>query len=157
MTPKAQLADAIRKSVNGPAWHGPSLVKAIEGISAAQAAAPPIAGAHSIWEILLHAAAWMDEIAERLGGACHREPLAGDWPSVPEATESNWGAAWQELANALSKLESATERFPEERLPDHPVPGVSFFETLAGAAQHNSYHAGQIMLLRKLAQAGATT
>src|SRR2546426_6708392 len=46
-----RVAEAIERSVSGPMWHGPALADLIGDVSAEQAAARPVAGAHSIWEL----------------------------------------------------------------------------------------------------------
>jgi len=49
-----RLEEQLERALEGEAWHGPSLLEVLEGVSAHQAAAHPIAGAHSIWELVLH-------------------------------------------------------------------------------------------------------
>ena len=46
-----QLADEVRSALTGPAWHGPSLEENLAGLTPEQAAARPVRGAHSIWQI----------------------------------------------------------------------------------------------------------
>ena len=48
------LADQMSRAFRGKSWHGPSVLEALADVSAEDAAAYPIAGAHSIWEIVLH-------------------------------------------------------------------------------------------------------
>lgn len=55
-----RIADQLRRAWEGDAWHGPPLKKALDGLTARQAAAHPIAGAHSIWDLALHIAAWQE-------------------------------------------------------------------------------------------------
>jgi len=64
-----------------------------QGVEATAAAARPLAAAHSIWEIMLHATSWTRELTRRLGGALPAEPLAEDWPDVGAATPERWAAA----------------------------------------------------------------
>jgi hypothetical protein len=61
-------AARIRDAVTGSPWHGPSLEASVRGVDAGQAAARPIAGAHTIWELVLHAAAWAAIVTERVQG-----------------------------------------------------------------------------------------
>ena len=49
-----RLEEQLERTLEGGAWHGPSVLEVLEGVTAAQAAAHPIAGAHSIWELVLH-------------------------------------------------------------------------------------------------------
>ena len=61
MSEIARLADQVRRAFEGDAWHGDSIKELLAGVTAATAAARPIKNAHSIWELVLHIAAW-DEI-----------------------------------------------------------------------------------------------
>lgn len=150
------LLDTVRRSIDGEAWHGPSLSDALSGVSAGEAAARPIANAHSIWEITLHVAGWADEVARRLGGASPGEPDGGDWPAVGETSEVAWLSALQLLATARDAVLRTLEGLPEqkfsERLGSADAPlgtGHTYAGMLEGLAQHNTYHAGQIVMLRK--------
>ena len=48
MTTIERLVDQLKRSAEGDAWHGPSVREALDGVTAADAFAHPIAGAHSI-------------------------------------------------------------------------------------------------------------
>jgi hypothetical protein len=154
--PREAIADELRRSIGGDAWHGSSLLVTLQGVDAGVAAARPIAAAHSIWEIALHAAGWMREVARRLDGGAPGEPAGGDWPSARKG-EAAWRAAIADIHAAGDELLRALGRFPAERLdetvggPRDPAlgAGVSYRVTLHGAAQHNAYHGGQISLLRR--------
>ena len=147
----------IERSVNGDAWHGPSIREAVHGLSAREAARTPSGDAHSIWEIVLHAAAWMEEVADRLRGEPHDAPVNGDWALAPAASDEAWNDALLRLSDSVVRLQAAVLNLDADRLDEPAVPGRSttFRETLAGAAQHNAYHAGQITILRKLLTSGA--
>ena len=142
----ARIADQLRRSYYGPAWHGPALSELLSGITVERAAIRPIAGVHSIHELVQHVAFW-----ERLAlGALHGSPMpadeSDDWP----ATLHPLDFALADLRAATDELTAAIESFPVSRLEDI-VPGreYSFAFLLHGIVQHNLYHAGQIALLRK--------
>ncbi|MDX2150926.1 MAG: DinB family protein [Bryobacteraceae bacterium] len=150
-----ELLEDIRKTVEGDAWHGPSLMEAYRGLTPLQAAARPVDGAHSIQEILQHAAAWMEEAAERLEGRFHEEPEAGDWRHMEHASERCWSEAQRALRDAYERLAAAAgkvtdwSRMVGEERNAKLGTGVTYAGLLRGVAQHNAYHAGQIALLRK--------
>ncbi|MEO8658091.1 MAG: DinB family protein [Bryobacteraceae bacterium] len=144
---KKELIETIRLSVEGEAWHGPSVKEVLEGVTAEAAAWKPPAGLHSIAELTLHITAWMEEIVERLEGRHHKEPPRGNFP---QAT-ADWDVIRGLPGEALARLLDTLEAFPERRLSEQAQPGFSFAGLLSGAAQHNVYHAGQIALLKKLA------
>jgi uncharacterized damage-inducible protein DinB len=133
------------------------MLSILDGIAAASAARKPIAGAHSIWELVLHVTGWKREVARRLGGAPAGEPAQGDWPPVGEVTEQRWQAALEDLGAAHRELLAAVEALPESRLfeptndpRNRPLgTGVSYYVLLHGAVQHDVYHAGQIAILSK--------
>lgn len=157
-----RLLDTLRRSFDGGAWHGPSLREALDGCSAAEGAAHPVAGAHSVWELVLHAAAWADEVAARAGGAPPGEPAAGDWPPVPAAPdEAAWVAARAGLDAARDRLLAAFATVDPARLDEQLPPSAAGAASAAlgtrgtlhlaivGLAEHNAYHGGQIVLLRR--------
>ncbi len=150
------LSESIARSVAGDPWHGPSLAALLAGVTDAEAAARPIGAAHTIGELVLHAAAWMDEVAARLRGATPGEPEAGDWPA-PCA----WPEARARLEAAHGRLQRALADFPEARLGEVVGgervaalgTGVTFEAMLIGVAEHNAYHGGQVALLLRALRA----
>ena len=150
------LRDELRRSLHGPAWHGPALLEALGDVSPREAQARPLAGAHSIAELAFHTLSWMEEVTRRLDGSAPSLPARGDWPSddaalpVVEATRL--------LRQAGDALDAALAVFPPERLganvggAEHDAPtgsGVTYAVMLHGLAQHNGYHGGQISMLKK--------
>ena len=82
---EATTISAMLKSIShGPAWHGPSVSEVLEGVSATKASQKPLAGAHSIWEILLHKNAWQCPVLKVAGGPAGGG-LRGDPGGVPRA------------------------------------------------------------------------
>lgn len=141
----------IDKSVKGEAWHGPSVMEALEGVSATEAAVR-IGSAHTIWELAVHIALWMEEVAERLGGRYHAE-LAGDFEMPADRGVDAWEHARAAITAAAGRVQKALADLPADRLQAEVRPGLTHAELVSGLAQHNTYHAGQIALLRKLVTA----
>ncbi len=153
MTPwLPRLHGRLRRSFEGDVWHGPSVLEALEGVSAAQAAAHPLDGVHSIWEIVLHLAGTYDLVLRRLHGDGRQMTDAEDWPLVPETTADNWTEAIIVLKRLNEDLRRAVAGFPEDRLDRQLVPEVPYsaYTQFIGMTQHNLYHAGQIVMLKKV-------
>jgi uncharacterized damage-inducible protein DinB len=154
MTEVERIADQLRRAFEGEAWHGPSVLKLLEGIAATQAAAHPIPAAHSIWELVLHIAVWKDAGKRRLEGDRAQLTDAEDWPIVTDTTEQAWKDTRQKLIDCQTKLLDAVSRLDESRL-DEPIikdpstPFSTVYVTLQGVVQHDLYHAGQIAILKK--------
>ncbi|HZQ90881.1 MAG TPA: DinB family protein [Terriglobales bacterium] len=150
-TETQRIAGQMRRAWKGQAWHGPSLSEVLRGIDARAAAARPLPGAHSIWELALHIASWDVVIRRRLAGEVFAVTKQEDWPAVSEpATAAQWRKTVRALDAAHAKLIAAARRFPQDRLHDR-VRGkkYSFYVMLHGIVQHDLYHAGQIALLKR--------
>ena len=150
------LAD-LRRIYEGNAWHGPSVLDAIRDVTAGQAGARPIPGAHSIYELTHHIGAWIGEVTSRLQGNAPAMPTDGDFP--PQGTTvdaSSWADVCARVERRQAELLETIASFDEDRLDEAVDPGnrgkdgpVTFRALLSGLAQHSAYHAGQIMILRK--------
>ena len=150
------LAD-LRRIYEGNAWHGPAVLEAITGVTAAQAVARPLANGHSIYELTHHIGAWIGEVTSRLQGNPPSMPADGDFPATGTKVDS---AAWADVCARLERRQAelleTLASFDESRL-DEPVDPknrgkdgpVSYRALLSGLAQHSAYHAGQITILRK--------
>ncbi len=154
MSEAARIADQLRRAFDGEAWHGDALFEILEGVTAAQAAARPIKSAHTIWELLLHIAAWDGAVLRRLGGAAVELSDAENFPAVTDVSEAAWRAALAQVRRVHHDLIAAVSVLPDSRLDDM-VPGkegthYNFYYMLHGVVQHELYHAGQIALLNKL-------
>jgi uncharacterized damage-inducible protein DinB len=150
----ARIADQLRRAFEGEAWHGDSVFEILEGVTAARAAARPIAGAHTIWELVLHIAAWDGAVLRRMGGIAVTLSDAENFPPVTDASEAAWRTALAQVRKVHEELIAAVAALPDSRLYDQ-VPGkegthYTFYYMLHGVVQHELYHAGQIALLKKM-------
>ena len=154
MSEVERIADQFRRAFDGQAWHGPSVLSILDGITAEQAAAHPIPGAHSIWELTLHIAAWEGACERRLRGDPAQLSDEEDWTKVEDSSEKAWSdakkglvASHQALLNAIAALDGS--RLDEPIIKDSTTQFSSVYVTLHGGVQHDLYHAGQIALLKK--------
>jgi len=145
------LVDQLRRSMEGVAWHGPSVREALDGIGAADAARHPISGAHSCWELVLHLCGSYQLVLRRLDGDASQLLPHEDWPEVPPPTDENWERDVASLYALNDRLRDAVSRFPVDRLfePIVAEPPYSAFTQFVGLTQHDLYHAGQIVLLKR--------
>jgi len=153
MTEIERIADQLRRAHEGGAWHGPALGELLRGVDAAKAFHRPRAGAHNIWEILLHIGVWESMVCRRLSGEVVLEiPAEEDWPAVDETSEAAWKRAQDDFRAGHEQLQKALARLSDRQLAE-PVPSMEYnnYFMLHGAIQHALYHAGQIALLKKAA------
>jgi uncharacterized damage-inducible protein DinB len=154
MSESSRVADQLRRAFDGDAWHGDSVLEILKGVTAAQAAAHPIENAHSIWELVLHIAAWDGAVLRRMGGNAVILSDTENFPPVADPNDAAWRAALEQVRRGHMQLVSAVAAFPDSRLYSM-VPGkegahYTFYYMLHGLAQHELYHAGQIALLKKM-------
>lgn len=152
MKESARIADQIRRSFAGPSWHGPSVLEVLEGLTPRQAAARPIAGWKSIWELALHQVVWQDAVRAHLAGRWPVIKIGGpkDWPPAPKPTEAAWKATLAKMKRSNGALVKAAKAFPDAKL-DRPLKegATSAYIQLHGAAQHNLWHAGEMAALKR--------
>ena len=143
------IADQIGRAFRGESWHGPSVREVLAGVSAEDAAAHPIAGAHSIWEIVLHMSAGYTLVLRRVRGERATLLPEEEWPPVPASSPGAWRESQRVLEELNEQLQGVVRAFPAERLPQELGSEYSAYTQFAGTPQHDLYHAGQVVLLKK--------
>lgn len=146
----ARIADQLERAFAGEAWHGPSVTELVGSISSQDAAAKPVAGAHSIWEIVEHITVWKQVVHRRLMGEAFDPTAEQDWPAVTGAGANAWNETLRRLHGAQRQLREDLATMSDAQLGE-TVPGQEYsaYVMLHGAVQHDLYHAGQIALLKR--------
>ncbi len=156
-----RIRNQFERAFNGGAWHGPSVRELLNGVTADQAAAHPIPGAHSIWELTLHIAAWEDACRRRLEGDPAQLSDDENFPPITDTSEAAWEEAKRKLLKLHNQLLVAITATDDARL-DQPIIDSaettfnSVYVTLHGGVQHSLYHAGQIAVLKKAIESVAS-
>jgi len=147
-----RIETQLKLAFEGGAWHGPGVLETLEGVTAKQAAAHPVTGAHSIWELVVHIAAWEGACRRRLEGDRAELSTEEDWPPVIETDEGAWAITKDSLIEGHHKLRESIAFLTEARLDEPILQNMpSVYVTIHGVIQHDLYHAGQIAILKKAA------
>lgn len=149
-----RLNDQLKRAYEGEAWHGPSLRDILADVTAEEAAARPLPNAHSIWELVLHVAAWEKAAWDVLEGRPIHVPPEKNFPAIVDTSEAAWRAALAALDAGHHALRAAIARLTDDdlgTLVGNMDTGrrYSLYVLLHGIVQHDLYHAGQIVLLKK--------
>ena len=154
--------DTLRELVYGKGAHVDP-VACIEDISAELASHRVPTYPHSIWQIVLHMSYWMDHDLATIRNEHPSYPdhAIESWPNHPApASEAQWQATRQHFADLLSQLaaladsdSSTLERIVEDVGVANAPRRATVRTRLWQLAAHNTYHTGQIALLRRLAGA----
>ena len=114
----------------------------------------PAGGPHSAWELLEHLRITLWDILEFSRDAAHVSPEwpSGYWPSTETPPTT---AAWDESAaqyrrdlRALADLAGDESVDLYARIPHGD--GQTILREILLAADHNAYHVGQLMLVRRM-------
>jgi uncharacterized damage-inducible protein DinB len=149
------LRDKLIASVGGGGAHVAPVV-ALEQLTAAQARRRPSKKLATVWDELAHMVFWQELTLEIVRGGHPQTPehAAGGWPGIPTgrgATKA-WGALRGRFLAGVAELEEAARtRDLEGRVGGDAKSTLG--ELLLMIANHNSYHLGQIVSLRRLINA----
>lgn len=153
MRERERISRQLRQALEGGVWPGPSVFGALDGVDAELAAARPIAETPSIWELVLQLRSSYALARSRLHGDAATVNPEHDWPDLPTPTAAEWVEAVRALLVAQEALLAELRVLPDVALDEPVAPEFPYSraEVLYGVAQQDSYHAGQIMLLRRAA------
>lgn len=132
-------------------------VACVEDILAGLATRTVTGYPHSIWQIVEHMNYWMNYEVRRIAGEHPSYPSHAieSWPAHPDpAGEEQWQATRQRFIDLLAQLAALTESdasiLEKVLLADNPTSrSCSVGAVLSQISAHNSYHVGQIAMLRR--------
>jgi uncharacterized damage-inducible protein DinB len=145
------LVRLLDEAYSKQGWHGPNVKGSIRGLDAEAATWRPSPGRHNIRELVLHIAYWKYTVRRRLTGIKRGSfALEGsDWFSRDVAD----AGAWHEEM-ALVDAEHRALREEVLKLTDadlgRRVGRHDFARLVFGAAAHDNYHNGQIVMLKRM-------
>jgi hypothetical protein len=146
------LARILEEGYGPGAWHGADMRAALADVPVTLAFWRPSPARHNIAEIALHHAYYVRDVRGKLTGKAPGPfVLDGqDWFEVSKGSRVNWPTILetvereqQLLAKAVDASNGKTNLDASERL-----------ELVLGITCHAVYHAGQVQLLKKLAEEG---
>lgn len=127
---------------------------AIEGVPAELRGARPPGVEHSLWQLLEHLRIALWDILEFSRDPAHVSPKwpAGYWPASPAPADDR---SWDDAVAAFRADLEAMRRLVADPATDLLAPlahgdGQTVLREALLVGQHNSYHLGQIVQLRRL-------
>ncbi|UCG33978.1 MAG: DinB family protein, partial [Phycisphaerales bacterium] len=133
----------------------PALLTLIEGLTAEQALWRPAPERRCIWELALHMLHWETAVAARM----QERPMPGmdnPWPTLPAwQDEVERDRCWAELIAEVKRsraelIQALKVLDPAEPYPHPDLAEVPHWIAGAGAQVHDSYHLGQVAILRAM-------
>jgi len=137
----------LASTYDGNAWHGTPLRKILRGIDNEKAHARPIRNAHTIAELVAHLTSWIEIVTQRARGERAGASAKRNFPDVDGIP---FAAIVDRLDRAHRELLETVRGMSDKQIAA-TVPGKKYPNEfmLLGVAHHNTYHAGQIALLKK--------
>ena len=141
-TLKSVLLEQLKTTHNVQDWFVPAS-KAVEGLTAEQAAWKQGTANHSIAQLVHHLIFWDTNQLSKFKG---EKPAAysgnNEDTFEPSADKKTWDAAVGELDEVMTAWEKAVETADDAKLQ-------AWYSTIAHIGTHNAYHTGQILFIRK--------
>jgi len=134
---------------HGECWIGNNFKATLHDLDAAKAAKTITPGGNSIWLLTAHIIYWRTTAVNRLTGSTNPPPFK-DFTLPNELNEASWKQTLHDFEAVYHSLRTALHNIKDEQL-DKPSPrqGQSFYQLILGVLQHDAYHLGQMMLLKK--------
>jgi uncharacterized damage-inducible protein DinB len=148
---QAILGASLRRALSGAGAHA-GTATVFSGLDWKLAGIRPGRAPHSVWELLNHMVYWQEWVVGWLEGHPARLPARakGSWPGARgPASRQEWTRAVRRFRRGLT----ATTRWSRAADLYAKGRGKSRLDMLETIAVHNSYHAGQVVVLRQLLDA----
>lgn len=150
MTEKERLKSLFEKLYNGSPWIDVTIVSTLENISHRQAYKRIFAGCNSIWEITNHLIEWRGNVLKRVQGKKIKTPASNYIEKVKDNSATAWAATIKRFAKTQEQwLQFLDDLKPEQLETLYPRNNMTYYEHIQGILQHDAYHLGQIVLLKK--------
>ncbi len=134
---------------HGDCWIGNNFKGTLHGVDSKKAMQSISGKTNSIWQLVAHITYWRTTVVNRLTGSLNPPPFP-DFLLPNEPNEENWRQALHDFEAAYHLLRNAIHHFSEENLyKPSPKKGQSYYDLIMGCLQHDAYHLGQIMILKK--------
>jgi hypothetical protein len=127
--------------------------KALAGLDESKRGVRPQGSPHSPWELLEHSRIAQWDIVEFTRNPKHKSPdwPSGYWPKSPEPPDA---AAWDKSVKAFFKdMKEMQKLVNDPKIPlDQKLPhgsGQTLLRQILLLADHNAYHLGELVLVRR--------
>lgn len=134
---------------HGDCWIGTNFKEALQGVDAAFAQ-QTIGNSHnSTWQLVFHVIYWRTTVINRLNGSVDPPPFK-DMSLPDHLDEANWKQTLVDFETVYHQLRNTIAKFKDDDLhKPSPKPEQTYYQLLMGCLQHDAYHLGQIVLLKR--------
>lgn len=151
MSESTRISNLYQSIYNGNPWLEVTLANTLKDVTAEQAYRKTNPNLNTIWEIVNHLIQWRRNILQRMQGETIITPDHNYFVPVLDPSDVAWEQSLQTLAKTQESWNTFFESFNDEDLAKIYVNnGHSYYEHIHGIIQHDVYHLGQIVILKKM-------
>ena len=144
-----RMAKLFADLQHGDCWIGTNFKEVLHGVDAVMAADTISVNNNSIWQLTAHVIYWRTTVVNRLTGS-DSLPAFKDFLLPGELSDTNWKQTLLDFEAAYHLLRNAINTIKDEQLDKPTVrKDQTYYHLIMGCLQHDAYHLGQMMLLKK--------
>lgn len=134
---------------HGDCWIGVNFKEVLHDVDAGRAIINIAGKTNNTWQLVSHITYWRTTVVNRLTGSTNPPPFP-DFLLPAELNDENWRQTLHDFEAAYHLLRNAIHGFKEDYLDkSSPKEGQTYYQLMMGCLQHDAYHLGQLMLLKK--------
>ncbi|KLT68290.1 MULTISPECIES: DinB family protein [unclassified Flavobacterium] len=151
MLESKRVSNLYQSIYNGDPWLEVTLENTLKNVTAAQAYRKINPRLNTIWEIVNHLIQWRRNILRRVQGETVTTPDHNYFVPVLDSSEAAWEQSLQSLAKSQELWNAFLDTFDDGNFEKiYPTNNHTYYEHIHGIIQHDVYHLGQIVILKKL-------
>jgi uncharacterized damage-inducible protein DinB len=134
----------------GDPWIDVTIIGELNSLSAKKAAAKT-GSLNSIWEIVNHMISWRKALISRVKGKAVKYSENNFIDEVIDKSQAAWKNTISNFRKSQDDIISYLKKNDDKLLENvSPTSGYTYYELVMAILIHDSYHLGQIVLIKKL-------
>ena len=136
---------------DGNAWIDVTIVGTLKNVNSRQAYTKAAENLNSIWEIVNHLVSWRETVLKRMNGENIDEPKNNFFEPIKDNSEEAWQNTLKRFDESQKMWLQFLSGFENQNLEKYYLQSkYTYYDLVHGILQHDAYHLGQIVLLKKM-------
>lgn len=157
MNESKRIAKLFSDWYGGNPWSYIKLMDILKDITAEQAAKRPIQNANTIWQLVQHCVEWRINVLRKMKGEDFKSAEDNYLSNPTDISEEAWKNLLERFTANEKDWQNYLNNLEDENLNEGYKPSKNEFtnyEVIHGLLHHDNYHFGQIVMLKKVLDAG---
>ncbi len=144
-----RIKKIISDQFNGNPWLDVNIVDTLQDLSAIEAA-KKTGNLNSIWQIVNHMIEWREVLWKKLNGETVYVNENNFFEEIKDPSETEWKQTLKRLEQSQENIMNFLSKEKDFDYAKVFSNGHTSYEHLQAILQHDAYHLGQIVLLKKI-------